>query len=51
MHTIEHKPTQEEPSSLSEQKGTMKTERQKLPRACVQSTNSGRYYRRYRSNR
>ena len=33
MHNIEHKPAQEEPSSLPEQKGAMKTERQKLPRA------------------
>ena len=32
MHTIEHKPAQEEPLSLPEQKGAMKTERQKLPR-------------------
>jgi outer membrane protein assembly factor BamB len=33
MHNIEHKPAREEPSSLPEQKGAMKTERQKLPRA------------------
>src|SRR6266702_2674902 len=33
MHNIEHKPLQEEPSSIPEQKGATTTERQKLPRA------------------
>ncbi len=33
MHNIEHKPTQEEPSSSPEQKAATRTEKQKLPRA------------------
>jgi outer membrane protein assembly factor BamB len=33
MHNLEHKPSQEEPSSLPEQKGAMMTERQQLPRS------------------
>ena len=33
MHNLEHKPAQEEPSSLPEQKGAKISERQKLPRA------------------
>src|SRR5207245_11640009 len=33
MHNIEHKPLQEEPSSIPEQKGATTTERQKLLRA------------------
>ena len=33
MHNIEHKPLQEEPSSIPEQKSATTTERQKLPRA------------------
>src|SRR5438034_11338466 len=32
MHNIEHKPLQEEPSSIPEQKDATTTERQKLPR-------------------
>ena len=33
MHNIEHKPLQEEPSSIPEQKSATTTERQKLLRA------------------
>jgi outer membrane protein assembly factor BamB len=33
MHNIEHKPTQEEPASISKEKGATMTGRQKLPRA------------------
>jgi outer membrane protein assembly factor BamB len=33
MHNIEHKPTQEEPASISKGKGATMTGRQKLPRA------------------